>query len=462
MFRISKSLLIGCLLICFTAASCTKHSGEKPALDLYVMSHCPFGIRAEEFILGLINDFNNELTLHVRYIVSKQPDNTFTSLHGQQELDEDLHQIAVQELYGSKFSGYLMCYNSTMNRDKCLSDNGIDKARIDKFVQSGRADKVLDNDYASTEKLGINASPTLYINDHRYEGAIQSEHIIRAVCSGTPSLAYCKTLKPPVDVHITLLTGGWEGIYRPEMIKESLSDFFYRSTIALTEANSKAGRELVQKYNLTDIPVLLFGNNVTMTMNFNTIKARLKDENGDYIDSMNDFGYRHFIDRQEKPGEMVMFVNISDREAVNAGISVLRLLRDYKKSQYTPVINVIGSYKDNESLKAASIVEGRDRFPFNDRISMLTKLYTGNSLQEFNKAYHAKPAAVKAVGEEIAHNNERVSGLGIGQAPLALLMNNTELIDAAVPARSVGIFELSPVIGKQPFPGSKSKGQCAK
>lgn len=467
MSKTLKSLILGCTVLCFTALSCVKHQGGKPVLNLYVMSHCPYGIRAEELILSFINDFNNEVTLHVRYIVSKQAGNSFASLHGPGELDEDLHQIALQELYGNKFYNYLLCYNGTMNRDKCLTAGNINKTEIDEFVKSGRSEKILDNDYKLTEKLDINASPTLYINDHRYNSEFQSEHIVRGICSDMPSLTYCKTLQPPVDVTVTVLTGGWKNIYHPELIKENLTGFFYKTNINVTDINTKPGKDIAEKYKIKEIPALLFSDNVTMTVNFNAIKPRLKDHGSDYIDYMNDLGYRHFIERPAKNNEMILLVNITDKEAVNTAISILRLLNDYKKSQYHPRINVIansaGGHVDNGVLKAAAIIGNSERLSLHDMISMLTKLYTAHSLTEFNKTYRATPAGEEAARTEIEHNNTLASGLGTGQAAFALLINNTELIDAVNPAQSVGIFELSPIIGKQSLPSTgKPSGQCAK
>ncbi len=459
MFRIPRNLIIVLSVICITAISCTTKNDTKPVLNLYVMSHCPFGIRAEDTIIGVMAHFDNGLALHIRYIVGKE-DNNFTSLHGPPELDEDLHQIAIQELHSGRFYTYLLCYNSTMDRDRCLKDNNIDKAEIDAFVKSGKAEKILDADYNETEKLHILASPTLYINDSKYSDPMQPEHILRAVCAAIPGLAYCKTLKPPVDVNVTILTGGWENVYRPEIIKENLSDFFYKSTINMTDINSNQGKELSKKFGISEIPALLFSKNVTMTTNYNTIKARLRDVNGAYMDSMDDLGYRHLTNRPAEDNKMVMFLDVSSKPALNACISVLKLLLAYKQLRYTPVINVIGSTIGNETLKTAAII-GREKST-NNLMKVLDKLSRSNSLKEFNSAYHSGPFKETTVKERIAQNNSAASELGIGKAGFALLINNTELIDPANPVQSVNIFELSPIIGKQGLLQGKQPAHCAK
>ncbi len=462
MYKAIRNVLIVCLAICITAISCTKQNDQGPTLNLYVMSHCPFGIRAEDIILGFISNFNNELKLHIRYIVSKQGENNFASLHGSAELDEDLHQIAIQKLYNNKFYSYLLCYNSSMNRDKCLKDNTINKNEIDSFVQSGQAEKILNSDFLTTEKLGINASPTLYINSKRYEGPIQSGHIIRTACSDIPQLSYCKTLKPPVDVQITLLTGGWDNIYHPNIIKENLVNFFDKANIDLVDANTKQGKELTEKFKITEVPAMIFSDHVTMTTSFNTIQQRLKEVNGDYIDYMNDMGYRHLLDRPSRNNSMIIFTDINNKDSVNACISIVRLLMDYKKNQYHPVFNVIGKNLDPETLKTAAIIERAEKLPMENMLSVLLKLHSSISLKAFNSSNHKVRINQKVIKEQITHNNAIASKLDIGQAKFAMIVNNTEFINAPDPSQSVGIFELSPIIGKMAFPAGQQPGKCSK
>ncbi|MGB9736292.1 MAG: DsbA family protein [bacterium] len=463
MYKNLKKIFLISAVILVTMISCTKSHQQKPTLNLYVMSHCPFGIRAENVILSFLSNFDNQLKLHVYYIVSKQGDHNFTSLHGPAELDEDLHQIAIQELYNDKFYSYLLCYNNTMNRDECLKDNKINKNEIDEFVKSGQAEKILNQDFSTTEKLGINASPTLYIDSKRYDGPIQPEHIIRAVCSSVPNLTYCKTLKPPVDVHVTLLVGGWDNIYHPNLIRESLDNFFYKANVDIINAGTQQGRALAEKYNLKEVPAIIFSNNITMTTTFDQIKTRLKKINDAFVDQLDDLGYRHLIDMPTKQNEMIMFIDVTDKASVNAGVSVLRLLKDYKKNQYHPVLKVISNDLGNDVLRTANVVEHLNGLPLDDQLNTLTKLYTDGSLKEFYEPFKNK---IKYNGsyvkKEIMDNNAFASRIDTGNARFALLINNTELINPVNPSRAVGIFELSPIIGKMAFPGAGSAGKCAK
>ncbi|MCL4478004.1 MAG: hypothetical protein M1381_02730 [Deltaproteobacteria bacterium] len=464
MFRITKNLFYTILIASSLLMSCTKHQSGKPVLELYVMSHCPFGINAENTIIRLMPDFKNAFSLRIHYIVSKDVNGDFTSLHGPQELNEDLVQIAIQKFYRNKFYNYLLCYNSTMNDDKCSKDNGINKNKITSFVKSGYARQMLDKDFTSTEKLGINASPTLFINNNRYKGPMQMAHLTRAICADYAALPYCKTLKPPVSVNVTILEGGWTDLYHPNMISQSIGNFFYKSTVNAVDVKTKEGKELSTKFNIKEVPALIFSDDVTMTTSFGLIKTRLKEVDGDYIDYMNDFGYRYLPARPVEKNQISIFFNLDDKAAINAAVSLLKLLVKEKK-YYNTTLHVMGiSYDDTELIKTVSVINRANGMGVNDQINMLEAILKSPSLKDFNKQYRVKYADYNDIIKTIQANNNTVKGLGIKQNTFIILVDNTNLIAQANPMQSVGILELSPVIGKQGINSSSMPGggQCAK
>src|SRR6185503_5003946 len=72
-------------------------------LDLFVMSQCPFGRQAVHSVVEelLQQPSGNRPALRVRYIFYEQKDaqgnTSFTSLHGEPEIVENLVQIVLQE-----------------------------------------------------------------------------------------------------------------------------------------------------------------------------------------------------------------------------------------------------------------------------------------------------------------------------------------------------------------------------
>jgi hypothetical protein len=81
-------------------------------LELFVMSQCPFGQRAETKLYSFLESTNltQKPKLEVRYIFYKQQKDgkdIFTSLHGEEEITENLAQMVLRDRYGPLFEHYV-------------------------------------------------------------------------------------------------------------------------------------------------------------------------------------------------------------------------------------------------------------------------------------------------------------------------------------------------------------------
>src|SRR5271157_5006529 len=62
-------------------------------LQLFVMSHCPYGVQQEGVVQDIIKKFNGQVNLSLHFIATDNGDGTFSSLHGSTEVSEDLRQV---------------------------------------------------------------------------------------------------------------------------------------------------------------------------------------------------------------------------------------------------------------------------------------------------------------------------------------------------------------------------------
>ncbi len=81
-------------------------------IELFVMSQCPFGVGAEAMVLSRLDALDHALApkLEVRYIFYKKivGDSVFfTSMHGDQEIQEDLVQMVIRDEFSEYFQPYL-------------------------------------------------------------------------------------------------------------------------------------------------------------------------------------------------------------------------------------------------------------------------------------------------------------------------------------------------------------------
>ncbi|MBU4246166.1 MAG: GILT family protein, partial [Nanoarchaeota archaeon] len=66
---------------------------DKPIVQLFVMSQCPYGVQAENAIKPVLDTLKDKISFELRFIANQKADGTFSSLHGQAEVDENVRQL---------------------------------------------------------------------------------------------------------------------------------------------------------------------------------------------------------------------------------------------------------------------------------------------------------------------------------------------------------------------------------
>lgn len=145
---------------------------QKNVLDVFVMSQCPYGVRAEDLIIKAKKDgkFPADKTVRVRYIVDYNEATGFNSLHGSGEWEENVRQLLIAKYYPEKFWKYLEIRNKDYRSsrwDKAMEQTGINVNKImKKFDSEGL--ELLKAEAKYAKEYGISASPSLV-----WEGKVQ-------------------------------------------------------------------------------------------------------------------------------------------------------------------------------------------------------------------------------------------------------------------------------------------------
>jgi len=146
-------------------------TADKPTIDLFVMSFCPYGNRAEDTMLPVYELLKNKLNWNIHYIVSANGD-TITSLHGQKEVDQDIREVCVLNKYGlDKFWQFITYVDDNCGSDGSCWEDAAKEASIDVskvqtcFDEQGLS--LMKNEAQITEENGVSGSPTLIINGVR-------------------------------------------------------------------------------------------------------------------------------------------------------------------------------------------------------------------------------------------------------------------------------------------------------
>ncbi len=154
----------------------------KPAVELFVMSYCPYGVQAEQELLPFFEKYGDRIDFKLRFIVGKDEASEekpseqveFTSLHGEPELIENKRQMVIAELYPDKLFDYLLCRADHLEEAwvNCAQEVELDVERIAQAVESEKITMQLLEEVQRTKELSVKGSPTLVIDGRIIDGSL--------------------------------------------------------------------------------------------------------------------------------------------------------------------------------------------------------------------------------------------------------------------------------------------------
>jgi glutaredoxin len=171
---------------------------DKPTVQLFVMSFCPYGQQAEKAMKPVFDLLGDSVTIEPHFIVSVSG-TTVNSLHGQYEVNEDMRQAVILKHYGNaafwKYVDYVDNKCTKDNIDTCWKDAAkaasIDTAKVEGWVTSEGLD-LMKAEAALANQNGVSGSPTLIINGVVYDGDRTADAYKQGICDAfTTAPAAC-------------------------------------------------------------------------------------------------------------------------------------------------------------------------------------------------------------------------------------------------------------------------------
>jgi len=188
---------------------------DKPNVKMFVMSFCPYGEQAENGLgpameaIGEFVDFEPHFVIYESYgdngpnYCMEDDSGTYCSMHGINELREDIRQAVVWNYYPDKWWAYVNKVNadcSSSNVETCWKGAaeaaGLNVADIEAKFESDKF-QILASEYALDAQYGVRGSPSIFVNDVKYAGARSPESFKSEICSAfnTPPEACGETLE---------------------------------------------------------------------------------------------------------------------------------------------------------------------------------------------------------------------------------------------------------------------------
>ncbi len=178
---------------------------DKPKVELFVMSYCPYGTQIEKGILPAIQALGSAVDFSLKFVSY--------SMHGQKELDENLRQTCINKTQPEKLFPYLTCFLKAGDFAGCLSSTAVNQGLVNTCVKSTDTQfKVteqftkkqnwkgqfppFDVNAADNTKYGVQGSPTLVINGAQAESGRDSASLLKTICGAfTTQPGVCSTSK---------------------------------------------------------------------------------------------------------------------------------------------------------------------------------------------------------------------------------------------------------------------------
>lgn len=174
---------------------------NRPQMDFFVMSYCPYGNQAEEAIAPAYEllkeqaDFNPHYVWYSNYQGGGaqfciDDESVYCSMHGVQEANQNVRELCVAQEYGmDEWFNFALAMNEQCdykNADSCwqsvAESLSLDVEKISSCVEADgmnlvKADKELG------DKLGVRGSPQIFIDGQEFSGARSPSSYQAGICS---------------------------------------------------------------------------------------------------------------------------------------------------------------------------------------------------------------------------------------------------------------------------------------
>ncbi len=188
-------------------------------VDLFVMSECPFGVKAVDAMDEVLKNFGANLTFNLRFLVdvmseeewSKLPkmrqtrcvkkadDQFYCSLHGEGELNEDIRQACAAKYYPKnyKYMDYILCRNKNLKNPEwqgCAKEAGLDVPKITKCFEGQEGLDLIQADAKFANEVDFSGSPS-FLSNNKKKMVIRDrspDGIKTAICGDNKDLAGCE------------------------------------------------------------------------------------------------------------------------------------------------------------------------------------------------------------------------------------------------------------------------------
>lgn len=303
--------------------------------DLYIMAQCPYGLPALSEVVALATS-SPRIELKVSFIGTVEPGGQLSSLHGPGEIDEEMTWLAIQELAPAKWMEFLELRSTdSLPVDRIIYRLALDRGALESWkAEHGREQLAMH--YRRSTRLGIDASPTLLLNNVPVASPITRFRMAKdvctqdstaselcrdlpecfddadcvkegaiGICAGDPPESRCKFQRDSAFT-MTIVRASETHSHPEYQLIESTLRLFPAAEVDTVDSETSKGRELLRTYKPAVLPLVLFDTTVSGAHNFAVIEPKLTRREHYYVLGQDVGRANYFLNRKRNTGTTVL------------------------------------------------------------------------------------------------------------------------------------------------------------
>ena len=341
-------------------------AGNRVKVELFVMAHCPYGMRAEAALAPTLKAFGDGIDFRLHFIAQeagKDPvpsaplrpltsqgescdsgmvfgTGRFLSLHGDAEVEEGIRQVVMMHLYPDRYYDYILYRNEAINTPDWQTSArraGMDPERVGAVTSGSEGDALFRENILRANQLGIKASPTLFVNGSEVKEGMGTHALARRICgldslagpcasvpvcgtdndclskgrvgvcvnAGKPS-AVCK-FSDPVVFRMTVLNDSECDLCDPGLFVRSTRELFPGVDVRTLNVHSRQGRQLADRFRVDRVPAFILDADFSRTARFRRFAQAVYPISGSYMPRHALVPVSRLMGLQSVPGRMDFF-----------------------------------------------------------------------------------------------------------------------------------------------------------
>lgn len=158
---------------------------DKPVVELFVMTHCPYGTQAEKGFITATETLGETIDAKIKFV--------HYFMHAPEE-EETPRQVCIREEQEDKYIDYLKCFlegdgnadasgyiANGNNPSLCIQRVGIDNNKLNECIKN-KAEDYYSEDSELSQQYGVSGSPTLVINGVIVNSGRSPDAYLKTIC----------------------------------------------------------------------------------------------------------------------------------------------------------------------------------------------------------------------------------------------------------------------------------------